>query len=1405
MYKQGSLIAGIFILSWGVPSILAQDAVNPCEILSESINCTAPGMHGAEIDFKTIKLNGKRKTDPMANVGDALVVSTGIRYTKRAKLELTTTFNGGCPPRTETKRIKPDVNVTYTATLNGSSYSGSGAEFTLTAPLAIGSYPLIVNFTAAAANGCIDNAPITTSKTFLLDVIDGAYILNLTAQKTGSGIPVAEGTYLCKDQGQQLDFNVTFSDPLANLPFNANDIVWTVSPPDAGTFTGPNGANGDTVTWSQADDFVSTLEDDLVITVNAPDMQPRSFALTVFGINSTSGILPINSTVTFPIENSSIYPTDADKSIIVAALGGITDVGTGTATKLRTRSFTGASPFGQLESEIFLPAEVDQTNPALQIIKKATFMLSGSDLVVEIQSGPVADDVNITWEQDRPGGTRQILHREHMTVIEDPGPQTVKIFVDGTMDEGPYYVAAGSNVKLKAVPDPASFAFGYPIWSLNHNTPGTLAPPSDGSEFFEFTNLLPGAYEIKAKVGNKSIQKATFKLHVVQADLDVDTNRNGIVEDAADDTDEALWTSASGAIFAVNYDDDNGSLGGRKSDSIEFAANGTPINEDTNINFFGDVDDVAPLFIRKAGSTEGVQYFLRIDGEQLRGIHIFKKRNAGASLLKDASGDFWSGWDAHSTETGPQSIEITDLVKDQADIELGVEGLFFPGFTVFDHVVPGMPTADWTYDGTVDIELIVQKDVGSPTISAPDQLAIDTVKMRVAPYMLLPNTQDALDVYLENDPGTLDIRAKFGSLSRPTSTTEGQWLQDHVQIGFTGFPGSTSHITLRMPYGGQDAWPEQKLLGSGKGLFRMRDFIANPPPGSSSTFGSGEFGGNLELIPFSEDWPMGRILLGNIMSTEFQDFFKAQKMGGAQAVQEPIEVDSSWLVVGHVDEFMGFAKGGPHGFKVIHGDPKLAHNLLDSMTSAEKQQPLFSTDVHISGQATNQTAFSPIDHDFLFDGAAHGYLNIVNKSNVSEGQTLTLKDGTHTVVLEFDTDTVVASGHVLVSLTGISNETQLRDLILAKINTEIGLGNLDFITFEDDLTGIILINDNLTSAGNLAITKTVPNSGITKVGMMGGQDPGGMTMNSEGRDFTSSASGKPWKWVRIISGTGAGQIAMVEPGGYGKGWLKLDKTGSSFFYTTSNLIWSPGSMVQGFYMFASRLYVVPSGTTWFGAPDATSEYIVVTECREWRAIPTTSGSMNFPALWSVKEYLAESATGEEMDVFNTEVETVINSAITAVETGMGLESGGPNNFLKRDFDTTDDSLTGDSDDDFVSVPIIFFGLHNDPLGSEGFGSHAGLVPRHTIAYTPGLANFQPAHQDLIVFPKPFMPKVTPSGSSTQVDVFEKAVEDVMDPGNVGRVKFADDWDLFHRLDGEVHCGTAARRTHLSMPWWELIP
>ena len=55
-----------------------------------------------------------------------------------------------------------------------------------------------------------------------------------------------------------------------------------------------------------------------------------------------------------------------------------------------------------------------------------------------------------------------------------------------------------------------------------------------------------------------------------------------------------------------------------------------------------------------------------------------------------------------------------------------------------------------------------------------------------------------------------------------------------------------------------------------------------------------------------------------------------------------------------------------------------------------------------------------------------------------------------------------------------------------------------------------------------------------------------------------------------------------------------------------------------------------------------------------------------------------------------------------------------------------------------------------------------------------------------------------------VDLFKKQLEEALAPYQV-QVKWVDDWNLYHRLAGEVHCGTNALRAVPSQKWWEVTP
>ncbi len=78
-----------------------------------------------------------------------------------------------------------------------------------------------------------------------------------------------------------------------------------------------------------------------------------------------------------------------------------------------------------------------------------------------------------------------------------------------------------------------------------------------------------------------------------------------------------------------------------------------------------------------------------------------------------------------------------------------------------------------------------------------------------------------------------------------------------------------------------------------------------------------------------------------------------------------------------------------------------------------------------------------------------------------------------------------------------------------------------------------------------------------------------------------------------------------------------------------------------------------------------------------------------------------------------------------------------------------------------------------------------------IAFNPGAANMQTVNGTNFV-PKQFAPL-----DSASKDVFETKILSSLG----GRVEFVDSWQKYHALMGDVHCGSAVKRTPV-VEWWK---
>jgi protein-arginine deiminase len=85
---------------------------------------------------------------------------------------------------------------------------------------------------------------------------------------------------------------------------------------------------------------------------------------------------------------------------------------------------------------------------------------------------------------------------------------------------------------------------------------------------------------------------------------------------------------------------------------------------------------------------------------------------------------------------------------------------------------------------------------------------------------------------------------------------------------------------------------------------------------------------------------------------------------------------------------------------------------------------------------------------------------------------------------------------------------------------------------------------------------------------------------------------------------------------------------------------------------------------------------------------------------------------------------------------------------------------------------------------------------YSVAYTPGVVNGIYLSDTDFGSPDPHGPTI---GGQ---DIFKVQVEDALAPYGVA-VHWIEDWNLYHRLDGEVHCGSNTTRVvPADIKWWE---
>jgi protein-arginine deiminase len=458
-----------------------------------------------------------------------------------------------------------------------------------------------------------------------------------------------------------------------------------------------------------------------------------------------------------------------------------------------------------------------------------------------------------------------------------------------------------------------------------------------------------------------------------------DTNRDGRI-DEADEAGKTEWTSSRGAILLANLDDDGERFMARAPDGrhltdVELASCNDASDE--VVNGDNDVEDLAKLLARIP--TDARSASVRIDANAHDRVRLFIAEDDGTSasdwsVLPPDGSLRPDQWASGVTLLG---IEGRDIVRDaswdgRCRVTLAVECA--DGRRVTDSVVLKVAPLLFVHDllplkilyGVDNTTSVFPNEAAFPV--GEDDARVRAIKDRIErtqrrfrqgvlaglaraglgsdAFRLLPN--------LDFRAGDPELDAQIQRTVDSTDGSLGQtgvdiWPQDIMQPAFMSMPApGGQHVmwvwlrsSARNPKRDRDVNPLRytsrvvftELLGPGCAGVQHFDpeYLPQDNRGKAGPYSSFDMGGNYAAVPpYTHNgryYPQGRKLVGAAPGYAADPAFNA--MLDAQGYQRPIYVDTGWLEVGHVDEFVAFVESDTErGWAMLAADPELALELL---------------------------------------------------------------------------------------------------------------------------------------------------------------------------------------------------------------------------------------------------------------------------------------------------------------------------------------------------------------------------------------------------------------------------------------------------------------------------------------------
>uniref|UniRef100_A0A670ZWX0 protein-arginine deiminase n=1 Tax=Pseudonaja textilis TaxID=8673 RepID=A0A670ZWX0_PSETE len=281
--------------------------------------------------------------------------------------------------------------------------------------------------------------------------------------------------------------------------------------------------------------------------------------------------------------------------------------------------------------------------------------------------------------------------------------------------------------------------------------------------------------------------------------------------------------------------------------------------------------------------------------------------------------------------------------------------------------VEGLAFPDSDFNGFVSLNATLLEQTSSTSPATP--VFTDTVVFQVAPWLMTPNTQRPLEIFVCSIDKGINSNEKFLEAIKhlakkancklticPEIENRGdRWIQDEMEFGYVEAPHQSFPVVFDSPRNrGLKEFPFKRILGPDFGYVTRE-----PKNGRVSSLDSF---GNLDVSPpvsvKGRDYSLGRILIGSSfpgsgnrkMTKVVRDFLYAQK------VQAPVELYSDWLTVGHVDEFLSFVPApGKKGFRLLLASPLACLKLFE-----EKQREGYGNAALFEGEKVGKITLNEI-------------------------------------------------------------------------------------------------------------------------------------------------------------------------------------------------------------------------------------------------------------------------------------------------------------------------------------------------------------------------------------------------------------------------------------------------------------